>query len=482
MALHVLSLRTKLVLSHLGLVLLAMALSGLYILGQMEQFYLSQLEASLRLQATLAAELASSALGASPAAALGATLAAVDRDSSLRVRVVDATGRLVAATEAEDAPLLGAVLTIPDLDAALRGQRSSGVVRNTAGPDVLYVVTPVVSQGQVLGAVRVAYALADVNREVAALRQALVAGLAGVGAATVLIALWLAVSLTAPARRLAQAAAQLARGDLATRSGVTGGDEIAAAARAFDDMAAQLQALEQARRELMAAVAHDLHSSTMALGMAAEALQRGAADEPELRAVLLQGMVGHSQRLTRLADDLLQAAQLETGSLRLEREPVAPAAALALAAAGFAAEAAERRVQLAVQAAGALPALDADPARLDQALANLIENALRHSPPGSTVRLAARPEDGMMRLVVADQGPGMPTGAGPASPAGQRPGRLGLGLSIVRGLASAHGGWLEWTSEPGQGTAFSLLLPLAATGAAAPAPLAVSGGAGSPPS
>src|SRR3954466_11198427 len=109
MALREMSLRTKLVLSHLGLVLLAMALGGLYILSQMEQIYLSQLEASLGLQATLVAELASNGLRAPAAGSLSAALAAVDRDSALRVRVVDESGRLMAATEAEDASLLGAV-------------------------------------------------------------------------------------------------------------------------------------------------------------------------------------------------------------------------------------------------------------------------------------------------------------------------------------------------------------------------------------
>jgi signal transduction histidine kinase len=296
------------------------------------------------------------------------------------------------------------------------------------------------------------------------LRRALLVGLAGVGALTAVVAVLLAASLAAPARRLASAAAQLASGDLAIRCDVRGTDEVAAAAHAFDDMAARLQGLESARQELMGAVAHDLHSSTMALGMAVEALERGAADDPLLRAELLRGIGGHTHRLTRLADDLLQTAQLETGGLRLEREPLAPAALLRQTAAEFAAEAAARRVALAVEAVDPLGLIEGDSARLGQALANLVENALRHAPPGSTIHLHAHASGGEVTLAVTDEGPGFAqasglSAGGPPAGAGQRPGRLGLGLAIVRAIVEAHGGRLEIASAPGAGARFALVLP-----------------------
>jgi signal transduction histidine kinase len=484
-----LRLRDQLLLSHLGLAILAMVLSGLFVLNQMEQFYLAQLQAQLTIEADLLADRATESLISGFYLPLQAALAALDRRSAVRVRVIDADGRLVAATEAVDLPRLGQHIAAPGLDEGLRGQHS--VVRDDTVPtgEVLYLVAPVLEGGRVLGAVRLAYALEDVTAEVSALRRALILGLAGVTALALLLAQLLAANLAAPARRLGDAARRLAAGNLGTRCGASGPAEIAAAGRAFDEMASRLQDLQQERERLLAAVAHDLHAASMGIGTALDALEHGAADDPMLRDDLLQGMEGYTRRLARLADDLLQTARLETSTFHLETRPIAPAALLQQAAAEFRADAAARGVTLTIDAAPALPPIVVDPARLGQALANLLENALRHSPGGSTVRLEARREQATIVLAVADEGPGYPpdpgVAAAPAEPGAaaapvldqpaprepaaertpgdsdRRPGRLGLGLSIVRGIAEAHGGQLRVDGRAGQGARFAIVLPAA---------------------
>jgi|SRR5581483_440585 len=469
-----LRLRDQLLLSHLGLAILAVVLASLFILRQMEEFYLAQLETSLAVEEDLIAGRAADALTTGVYLPLRLALAALDRQTSMRVRVVDTQSRLVAATEAEDSALLGERVEAPGLDEALRGEHS--VVRaDEASGEVLYLVAPIMRDGQILGAVRLAYTLADVSAEVANLRRALLVGLAGVAVVAFLVAELLAANLAAPARRLAEAARRLAAGDLATRAGASGTAEIAIAAQAFDDMAARLQHLERSRQQLLAAVAHDLHAAAMAVDLAVESLQRGAADNPLLRDELLRGIEGHTQRLVRLADDLLQTARLETGTLRLERCPVDAAGLLRQTAAEFRADAAERDVRLSVEAEPSLPRLFADPARLGQALANLVENALRYAPEGSTVRLQAVRLDDGVALAVVDAGPGygarhgegasdaavgVPGTSLPPPAEGRAPsGRLGLGLSIVRGIAAAHGGRLEIESAAGRGSRFALVLP-----------------------
>src|SRR5262249_29184243 len=160
----------------------------------------------------------------------------VDRESAMRVRVVDNAGRLVAATEVDDQPLLGTPIIAPGLDAALHGERAIARMEGESGPEGGYLAVPVMQDGVQLGARRLAYALEDVAAVVDGLRHALLVGLGGVGVVTIAIALFLAASLAAPARRLAQAARQLAAGDLTTRCGERGRDEVAAAAHAFDEM------------------------------------------------------------------------------------------------------------------------------------------------------------------------------------------------------------------------------------------------------
>jgi signal transduction histidine kinase len=499
----VLRLRDQLLLSHLGLAILAMVLSGLFVLQQMEQFYFAQLQAQLAVEADLLADRAADSLATGDYPPLRAALAALDRRSAVRVRVIDARGRLVAATEAEDEPLLGQPVTAPGLDEGLRGQHLAVQDHSALSGEVLYLVAPIVQGGRVLGAVRLAYTLEDVTAQVSALRRALILGLAGVTMLALLLAHLLAANLAAPARRLGDAARRLAAGDLSTRCGASGPTEIAAAARAFDDMAIRLQSLQQARERLLAAVSHDLHAASMGLGTALEAFEHGAGDDPLLRHDLLQGMRGHTRRLARLADDLLQTARLETGTLDLVPVPTAPAALLQQAAAEFRAEATERGVTLAIDATPALPRVAVDPARLGQALANLVENALRHSPPGATVELQAQREGDAIVLAVSDQGPGYAPAAGvdplvdsatrqdhtvaraiggdsglpsASSPDERRPGRLGLGLSIVRGIAEAHGGQLRVNSQPGHGARFAIVLPARIALAAELVPVEAPGG------
>jgi signal transduction histidine kinase len=483
----VLRLRDQLLLSHLGLAILAMVLSGLFVLQQMEQFYFAQLQAQLAVEADLLADRASESLATGNYQPLRAALAALDRRSAVRVRVVDPRSVLVAATEAEDEPLLGQPVTAPGLDEGLRGQHLA--VRDDGVPngEVIYLVAPVLQDGRVIGAVRLAYTLEDVTAEVSALRRVLILGLAGATMLSLLLAQLLAANLAAPARRLGEAARRLAAGDLTTRCGASGPTEIAAAAHAFDDMAMRLQYLQQARERLLATVAHDLHAASMGMSTALECLERGAGDDPGLRHDLLQGMAGQTRRLARLADDLLQTARLETGTLDLDPRPTSPLTLLQQTAAEFRAEAAEREVTLAIDAAPALPRVAVDPARLGQALANLVENALRHSPTGTTVRLEAQREGENIVLAVTDEGPGYTPAAGsvdllahsatagagtvdpamrgesalpPAPSIGEgRPGRLGLGLSIVRGIAEAHGGQLRAESQAGRGARFAIVLP-----------------------
>jgi two-component system sensor histidine kinase BaeS len=463
-----LRLRDQLLLSHLGLAILAMVLTGLFVLHHMEQFYLSQLQGQLALEADLLGDRAADSLSSGDFAPLRAALATLDHQTAMRVRVVDREGRLVAATEAEDFPRLGAQVAAVGLEDALYGQYSAARIGNGSSGEVLYLAIPVARDGQILGALRLAYTLDDVASEVAALRRALLAGLAGLAVVALILAQLLAANLAAPARRLADAARRLAAGDLTTRSGASGPVEIVAAAEAFDEMAARLQHLQQARETLLGAVAHDLHGAAMALGSAQEALERGAADDPLLRAELLQGMRGHTRRLARLADDLLQTAQMEAGGLQVAIQTTNAASLLQQTAAEFRADAAEQQVTLVVEAESELSSLSVDPARIGQALANLVENALRHSPPGGIVRLQATRAGSALALVVSDQGPGYPEpsvsspDAEPSletAPAMQRPGRLGLGLAIVRGIVEAHGGRLEIQSAPGQGARFALLLP-----------------------
>jgi signal transduction histidine kinase len=153
-------------------------------------------------------------------------------------------------------------------------------------------------------------------------------------------------------------------------------------------------------------------------------------------------------------------------TISVERKPVDLAAVVARAMRLFAIQAKERGISL-ESSGGAVPAVPGDETKLTWALSNLIANAIRYTPKGGVVRVAAEERDGAVHLSVADTGPGIPAELQERifdryaqSTSGGDPGAAGLGLAIVRDVVQAHGGRIRLDSTPGRGTRFTLELPI----------------------
>jgi signal transduction histidine kinase len=198
---------------------------------------------------------------------------------------------------------------------------------------------------------------------------------------------------------------------------------------------------------------------------AAELLLDLPLDEPERRrqADIIRRS---AERMCRLIENLLDVARIEAGALVVRATAQAPEQILSETKAFFLPQAEERNVALELDLEPGVPRVLADPDRVQQALANLVANALRFSPPGSTVTLGAHDAGaGEVALTVQDRGPGIPAADLPRlfdrfwqASRHDRTGS-GLGLAIVRGIAEAHGGRVEVASGPGPGTRFALVLP-----------------------
>ena len=280
-------------------------------------------------------------------------------------------------------------------------------------------------------------------------------------AALVAIAATLLLSkrITAPLERLTAAVEEMARGRQPAHVAVSGSDEIAQLARAFNTMADAIARQESLRRRMVSDVAHELRTPLTNLRCEIETLQDGLARADSSRLASLHEEVLH---LGRLADDLQDLAVSEAGALQMERQRIDLAASVARAADAF------RRDHVEIRIVSDGPVVvDGDPTRISQIVRNLLDNAVRYA---TRIDIDVRCNAGDALLTVADNGPGIPPADIEAiferfyrvDPSRQRnSGGAGLGLAIVRRLVELHGGRVWAENVPDGGARFRVRLPLA---------------------
>jgi signal transduction histidine kinase len=287
-----------------------------------------------------------------------------------------------------------------------------------------------------------------------------------------------AVPLAQRVERLRLGTARLADGDLRAMVKVEGHDELAALAEDFNRMASTLERAklrereaDEARRDLVAAISHDLRTPLASARALIEAVADGVADDPETRARYLASARGELAKLGRLVDDLFELSRIDAGVLRLELEETSLRDLVSDTLSSFGPEAERRRIRLVGEVSPEVDPVLASPSKLQRVLYNLVSNALRHTPADGTVFLKAEPEEDTVRVQVADTGEGIAPedlprvfersfrgeGSRGSSEADDDAG-AGLGLAIARGLVEAHGGTIDVESRPGEGSRFSFTL------------------------
>jgi two-component system sensor histidine kinase BaeS len=291
------------------------------------------------------------------------------------------------------------------------------------------------------------------------LRDLALAGLVGTVLAAA-ISYVLAGSISRPVGRVADASRALAAGTPPEPLPAGGSSELASLARAFNEMAAQLAASRERERNFLLSVSHELKTPLTAIRGYAEGLSDGAFGVHEASETILV----EARRLERLVRDLLDLARMNRHEFQVRREPIDLAVVAREVVARH--ETAAREFGVALHADAEEAWIDSDHDRVLQIASNLVENALRETPPAGAVTVRARPG----RLEVSDTGPGLD--ADDVEHAfdrfylydkhgRERPVGSGLGLAIVKQLAVTMGGDVAIQTAPGAGATFVVELPLA---------------------
>ncbi len=373
-------------------------------------------------------------------------------DTGLTVAVLGPRGELLTGLGAGD----------PDRDAELVSARQ-GERGHRQANGLLYVAAPVHDGHHLLGYVRLAAVPERTMSRQLTSRLLLTCAVALVGA--VLAALWLIGRLVGPLRKLEQAALAAAEGRLDQPIEVRGRDELASLSRAFRRMLEQISLAMERQRRFIADASHELRTPLTSLKLRSEALLTGGLEDPAVARPYLKEIDREVDRLSRLANHLLDLSRLQHRRPAPPTDPLPTLRALAERAARTAEQA---RVRLSVELPDELPALAVAPEELEQMVGNLLDNALKYTPADGTVGLRCAREGAVVSLEVSDSGPGIaPEDLAHvfesfyrADRARRREGGTGLGLAIVHQLAVSLGGRVEARSQPGQGARFRLELPL----------------------
>lgn len=509
------SIRTKLTLSHLLVIVVAMGLSGFLLLSSLERYFLQAMEDSLVAQARITAQaLIPGVVAAGPAVEAqapaynnavqqqagnialqtanvadppaGASLGNLDlahlADASLqlsaqldtRIRILDARGIVLVDSGPEGA---GVDLHAEPLVAqALDGAYASRTDQPRRGGDAaMHLAMPLFWQGdgssspQLAGVVYLSQPLRDIVAVLRDLRTlwllpTLIALLAAGG-----VGLLLSRAVARPLHRLTAASAQVAEGHLDQQVPVQSRDELGRLSQVFNQMTERLQAARQMQIDFVANVSHELRTPLTAIKGTVETLRDGAVDDPMVRDRFLETVEGETDRLIDLVNDLLLLSRTDSAALDLQCASLDLVRLAGEVVGRLALSAEERQVRVDVVAAPRDVVAWGDPDRVEQILFNLLDNAIKYSRSGDrvVVRLGGGPGEETL-VQVEDEGIGIPVPD--LARIGERfyradrarsraQGGSGLGLSIARALVEAHGGRLWVESEEGVGTVVRFTLP-----------------------
>lgn len=281
--------------------------------------------------------------------------------------------------------------------------------------------------------------------------------------------------MTSAVRQLAEGAQRVATGDLHTRVDIVTNDELADLAHSFNAMVENvsesetlLRRAEESRRDLIAAVSHDLRTPLTAIRAMLEALSDGVVEDPETIRRYHETMRVQVSHLARLIDDLFELSQLDAAPQPFELVPGDLTSVIRETAETMAMSTAKSGLSIEFRDAGAAPVM-LDSVRISRVVTNLLDNAIHHSPPDSTILVEVRTNGSTAEVIVDDNGPGIAPDdlerifsrfyRGEKSRS-RTHGGAGLGLAIARGIIEVHGGsiWAENRQEGGARFMFSIPL------------------------
>ena len=460
------SLRTRLILSYTLIVVLCLGIAAISVSVLLQtyrdQVNITRLENMTR---PIYVQIRALLLGQTTLTDVWATVQEQAENNQIFILFVDNRGNLVTQASPQNS---NQPFNVPGGLPHGIAQPSQGIFTTSSGQKFVYAAYPLGRAVSSQSGRAETMVLCEPRSSVALIMAGLInpfiwAGIIAL-AISLLLAFLVARSVYHPIQSLSRAAKSIAQGHYDEQVPVTGPPEIKGLAADFNQMAARVKESQQHLRHFVADVSHQLKSPLTSIQGFAQAMLDGTADNEETRNKAMHIILDESKRMIRQVNELLELSRMQAGQVKMAKDSVDVKEILQRCQEIFALRLEEKKITI-INRIDPAPSIRGDADRLEDVFCNLLDNAIKNTPPGGEIQITARENrNHSLAVTIADNGPGIPPEQLPhvfdrfQESSGLRTG-FGLGLAIAREIVKAHRGEIEVSSNPGEGARFTVTLP-----------------------
>ncbi|BAY21356.1 integral membrane sensor signal transduction histidine kinase [Calothrix sp. NIES-2100] len=460
------TIHAKLLCTYLMLTAFGTSLLAGYILWSFSEYFMRMRQVDLDNWTSALSESVADALAEKDIPRVKLLVQRYGAPQNVTLRVFSQQGSLIATSNPKLDAQVKDWYEVAGMGAALQNHIQKGIAKGVlSNDDRLYIARPIERNGEFLGVLRMSITLEQFQQQFAKVFWSVLGTLALTIILCAFISSRLARSLSKPIEIMQNFAIRLGSGHFGDKLTIQENNELDQLAAELNRMSERLASLDQERRVFLANVSHELRTPISNVQVTVDALKSGAYEEPELRDRFFQTIDSEIKRLSRLIHDLLDLGRLEAGVTQLEQQTISLQGLINRAVNAM--EPRMQTVRISLQVNVEQLMIQGDPERLLQAILNLLDNAIKHSPANSQVLISGYSKGKLAIIQIQDQGKGIKSGDLPrifeqfytTDPSRQSSGN-GLGLAIAKRIIEAHQGSITATSTPNQGATFTICLPL----------------------